>query len=846
MLLLSGIKSILSGDETMISIFISYSSKDLDIATKLHTDLESHGIEVWRDRNGIRKGDFWDDKITEALLNPLIKYVIILISENSIKSEMVKNEIEFASQIKKILVPVIIGDFSHRLLRLIRRDEIDLRNRYDLGLQELLDTLHKQDNIEYQPVASHVEKTSDFQLTDEQLAVARDNNRLIRLIAAPGTGKSLVIEERVRWLLESGVEPEEIAVVSFTRASSRDLKKRIIQYCIHQGVMNGNEVSVTTLHSLALKVLRKANKLYYPVSPQVLDEWEIDNIFDEEFSETKRNSNDERLQSLTPSRAGEVRKAVEAYWNTGKWDHPSYIRPDEPVSPEEIDAFFQFHQPTTQTYSCVLPGEIIKMCVDGIESGTLNPSTILPLRHFIIDEYQDLNYVDQQFIESFITSGCNVFVAGDDDQSIYSFRYAYPTGIQEFAKKYPAVSDYILSECFRCTPAVLGVGLNLIKHESPNGIPKRVISFCEKGSHNVRGILHYWKFRSEQMEFDAIAKSCRILIQQGVAPRNILILISDRKALLIGTPSLLQQKFNEVQLEAEMPTGKHFKDDNTGRFVMALVRIACDTELEDYVAHRTLLGLLKGVGITTCNKIRNKVLENQLNYMDLFYNPLPQGIFTTVEKSALNKARDICAVIAKLHPHDSIDNIIHIVIELLNEYINQPDIAQWNDKFTIPLPNEMTLNELKLFISTDNSEQQESILRDVYTRLGREIPKDGILPQQVRIMTMHGAKGLSADIVIIPGLEEDIIPSVRRRKYPGLIQEGARQLYVSITRARHSVILSYAESRTQHGKRFYRRSASRYCNHLLGKFQDRDKGLSEAESQAIIQTGELYSKNLTH
>jgi superfamily I DNA/RNA helicase len=148
-------------------------------------------------------------------------------------------------------------------------------------------------------------------------------------------------------------------------------------------------------------------------------------------------------------------------------------------------------------------------------------------------------------------------------------------------------------------------------------------------------------------------------------------------------------------------------------------------------------------------------------------------------------------------------------------------------------------------MSTDNSEQQEHVLRDVYTRLKLEIPEEGLLPQQVRIMTMHGAKGLEADVVIIPGLEEDILPGAKRSKYPGLIQEAARQLYVSITRARHSVILTYAESRIKHGTRDFGRRASRYCDHLNGRFIDRKTGLSDVEAQTVIQTKELFSKNMS-
>jgi hypothetical protein len=107
--------------------------------------------------------------------------------------------------------------------------------------------------------------------------------------------------------------------------------------------------------------------------------------------------------------------------------------------------------------------------------------------------------------------------------------------------------------------------------------------------------------------------------------------------------------------------------------------IACDIDLEDYVAHRTLLGLLKGVGPKAYNGIRDKVVNHSLNYMDLFYNPLPDGIFTSSENSALNKARTICKIISEWHSDDTISGRIADVTALLNDYTNQPEIAKWQE-----------------------------------------------------------------------------------------------------------------------------------------------------------------------
>src|SRR6187431_2389059 len=108
-----------------------------------------------------------------------------------------------------------------------------------------------------------------------QHAAAHDHADHVRLVAGPGTGKSATIHERVRWLITQGVQANSIFAISFTRASSLDLRNGIHRNATHPGFETIDQVSVTTLHSLALRVLRAANQLNaYPVDPLVLDDWE--------------------------------------------------------------------------------------------------------------------------------------------------------------------------------------------------------------------------------------------------------------------------------------------------------------------------------------------------------------------------------------------------------------------------------------------------------------------------------------------------------------------------------------------------------------------------------------------
>ena len=159
-----------------------------------------------------------------------------------------------------------------------------------------------------------------------QRAAAHDGSQQIRLVAGPGTGKSFSIEERVCWLLGQGIQPRAIMVVSFTRASSVELRSRIHAYCARHNQHNGADVRVSTLHSLALRMLKAANLLHYPADPLVLDSWELENVFDAEFG---------YANGLGKTRREEIRREHEAFWSTGQWAPPNYIPPDPQSQPRK-------------------------------------------------------------------------------------------------------------------------------------------------------------------------------------------------------------------------------------------------------------------------------------------------------------------------------------------------------------------------------------------------------------------------------------------------------------------------------------------------------------------------------
>ena len=653
-----------------------------------------------------------------------------------------------------------------------------------------------------------------------QVTAANDQSPQVRLIAGPGTGKSQSIERRVCNLLATGVDPNEIVAVSYTRAAALDLRDRIRTYCRNNGQAQGAQVQATTLHSLALRVLRAAGILAtsYPADPLVLDSWEVDKIFDAEFGNHSANG---------VRRSRTIRQFHEAFWSTGQANPPAYIPPPQPVTAAEQAMFNAFHRPRSHLYACVLPGELVQLCVQRISNGILNPVELLGIEHLIVDEFQDLNPMDLEFVDGLIQNGAITFVAGDDDQSIYSFRFASPVGIQNFPTRYPNTGQHTLNHCFRCPPAILNVAQAIIlAYSNPNRVHKQYLSMYQSANPQVNGTAQRWQFTGASAEATAIADSCRDLIAAGLAPKDILILIGNMRA--IGP--LLTQALTTNAVPFESPRDEGFLDSDCGRFILSMLRIVCDPD--DYVAHRVILEFMPGATINAISTISNSVIQNGQNFRNLFYSqPAPTG-FNSRGSNLLSAARLICAQISTWRPADTLATRLAELDNHVQRIFGPNELQQWQS-FYQPLPTAITLEELKNFLWVDNSDQQAELLQTVLERLQLPIPPAGPLNSKVRIMTMHGAKGLSAKVVFVPGLEEEIIPGQYRRPHTGLVFEAARLLYVSITRARAACVLSFANRRTMNGRNV-RQTASQFTNHLNGPFASRTGGLTPVEITQIM------------
>ena len=678
----------------------------------------------------------------------------------------------------------------------------------------------------------------------QQWAAARDNASHVRLVAGPGTGKTHAIQKKVLEILKSGARPENIYVISFTRATCAELKDRISKYCGSQGFGEQVEaIHLSTMHSLGLHILRKGNQLNnFPSEPTVLDDWEQTRVYDAEFSSS--------VLGCTPTRAKKIRQAYDAAWDT--------------LAPEDIDErgitdgektfFTAFHSARTRLYSCVLPGEIIFRCVEALKLGALQESQLPNIDYLIVDEYQDLNKCDQKFIKLLCNRGAKLFVAGDDDQSIYtSLRHAHPAGIVHFEDSYPNFAAHDLTDCFRCAPAIVEPALRLIA-VNPDRITKQLIPLYGAAAPPVNGILKVWSFTTAEEEAKSVALSCKRLIDAGMKGQEseIVILLSNRKVQL----DILTRELSNLGLPFDAPVSKSSEEDVI-RAVYCLLRISkslreksqnkADREKKlDYPAYRSLLCLLTGVGPTTAKELSNLCINNGANYHELFHREKNPHWLTGRPGAAVDRVRQIVRAIKDWDLSDVLQGRGEEIVTVLrdNIFVGSPSveeyIVQWLEFSTAFLP-EMELAEILEYLSSNSGSDQEIILKLVNERVGND--ENGVsAPKQhkIRLLTMHGAKGLSGKVVFIPSASSGIMPSFRDINAVGLLIEKRRLFYVSLTRAKAACIISHATKYTgAPAQAIAQRSTvhltrSEFLSDMQAVSVNRDEGLTEAEAQEIM------------
>jgi superfamily I DNA/RNA helicase len=319
---------------------------------------------------------------------------------------------------------------------------------------------------------------------------------------------------------------------------------------------------------------------------------------------------------------------------------------------------------------------------------------------------------------------------------------------------------------------------------------------------------------------------------------QIVILISNRR-LQLGP---MTQELANLGLPFDPPGGEAIRDQPVIRGSYLLLRIIKDrtTNAPDYVAHRAVLALLHGVGVSTSKAVGDLCVDHKENFHDLFYIPALPDWMTGRPAAAVTRVRSLIQQIAGWTLLDTIGARTGDIGQLLTTVVfagssQVGDYQQEWTAFASSLPQAMTLEELLSFLAADDEAGQRQILDGVQERLGETNAGMGSGQKRLRILTMHGAKGLSGKVVFIPSAEQGIMPSFRAIRAAGLLNEQRRLFYVSLTRAKaaciitHAALHSGAEAFLIQQRPQVRLPRSQFLNEMGVSSRNRNGGLTAVE-----------------
>jgi DNA helicase-2/ATP-dependent DNA helicase PcrA len=562
---------------------------------------------------------------------------------------------------------------------------------------------------------------------------------------------------RILWLITiKGVPPSQIIALTFTRAAAAELRRTL------KDSLKDTEIGlprVFTLHSFALRqILRNATFTQLPQPLRIADDYEERQIIVEEISDLI----DRNVKSTK-----NLLIELSADWERLSADNPNWKRrfPD----PKFLGTWMEHRE----IYGYTLRAELVYQLKRALEEGGKKLDLEGPPKYVLIDEFQDLNACDLSIIKSLAELNSEIYCAGDDDQSIYGFRFANPDGIRNFTNDYSPSKELALDICQRCKKEILEYGLYVAKQD-PRRIDKPIIPKDE----TEQGEVHVLRFHNQKIEAETISDLCDWLINlQVISPDEILILLRTDKNRQFSNP------IRDALAKKNIPVGTvsnplEILNCEQCRELLCLMRLI--NNRDDHLAWRTILAL------------GNRRIGNQ-TFSELYDLARRGGIKFSALLQKVKASPDLLRMRGNLVTQQVI-NVENYLAE-----IGAPEKEKLED-WVYNLANKIVPNEnekkeiIGLFSRVrelSEAESVEELLRALNISLGdAEQEKE---KGKVAIMTMHQAKGLSADAVILAAAEDEYIPG---RASGEAIDDERRLLYVSLTRARKYLYVTFCQKRT--------------------------------------------------
>lgn len=593
-------------------------------------------------------------------------------------------------------------------------------------------------------------------LNDKQKEAVLSKDGPISVLAGAGSGKTRVLTTRIYHLIREGILPENILAVTFTNKAAREMKERLSER------LEGNMPFVATFHGLGRELLQAYGRpMDIPRYFSVYDRDDSERVIKEALKALDVDPKEVPPRSILGriSKAkGDGMTASEFQSKHGRESFRNritsevWLRYESALKKEKALDF----------------DDLIALPVRLLEEHKDIRDIVQERFHYLhIDEFQDTNELQGRLTSLLAGSRQNVFVVGDIDQTIYTWRGATIDNLLSFEKTYPAARTIVLEHNYRSTKTIVEAA-NQIIEKNRNRKEKRSVTENGEGD---RILLH----AAENADFEAqwIAREAKRLIRNGTLPEEI--------AVLMRT-NFQSRALEEAFLRESVPyklLGTRFFDRKEVKDVIAWVRLALDPSREADRMRATQFPS-RGIGKVLLGKLaagkRDELKPAEKKKVDAFEDLIQelhsfmQGATPSVVVRAVVKRSGIEETLLKGSDDDK---------ERLENVKELATLAARYDHLT-------------------GEEGVAAFLADA-ALAGDQDELDRTEKRGVTLMTVHAAKGLEFDAVFVAGLEEGLFPHEGMNDEDRDEEEERRLFYVAVTRAKKRLILTYARIRRIYG-----------------------------------------------
>lgn len=642
------------------------------------------------------------------------------------------------------------------------------------------------------------------------------------ILAGAGSGKTKVLVHRVAWYLQTGQSLDHgILAVTFTNKAAGEMKGRI-QNLMGRSVQN---MWIGTFHGIAHRFL----KLHWKEaglkeSFQIIDS-------DDQLRVIRRIVRDLELDESGWS-------AKEIQYKINSWKERGLRSKKVPKANDRIEdvlkTVYHDYELVCERSSSVDFAELLLRVYElWSTQPRIKEDYLQRFRHILVDEFQDTNRLQYEWLKLLVGEKGNLFVVGDDDQSIYSWRGAKVENMQLFQRNFPDHEIVRLEQNYRSTSNILEAANSLITNNSKR-IGKRLWTDGIEGEK-----IKLYSAYNERDEARYVVESIKNSFERGMNLSSHAVLYR-----VSAQSRVLEDALRENDVSYRVFGGFRFYERAEVKDVMAYLRLLFSRE-DDPAFERVINFPPRGIGLKTMEKVRLLAKNEQLSLWLAFSQLSELGQVSSKARAAFEQFSSQITSFKEICSFEDLGDIIIKIVDIfdLENHYKKDKQGRGLDKIE-------NLQELVAAARDFSPIEGEEPLSAFLAHAALESGEDQADSESdyVQLMTLHSAKGLEFKQVFLVGLEEGLFPHQRSLSDLGQLEEERRLCYVGITRAEETLTMTYALSRQLHGSE-HRAGLSRFVREIPADLIDEIRvggSYLSAKSNIAVEKGFAIGQSVFH